>query len=405
MPACIGPNPVNFSQIAIVLGDLLLTGRRLLIVARSIAGLMASGSGAPRNEPTKAAHRWIEQADAALIHAGGFTCVISGFSSTTEGETPGLGQPRNKAAGPSLPTASADSGVLVEPMLLSLQNQHQMLLARIEGIFDEIDADAPDPAVLSRLFGRDMATQTEAMTILAARTCGEGDDVLLGVASSSESAVGGGLRGIAARELLFRTRGEKHVAGDAVPALGHRPLGRKVSFADSPDPFLNLERFGGYQDAPERGLIALLVAKALEAVWTADVPSARDAGNLLVVATEQVMLDRVQWDLGWLIALSEDPPAGLFTARTVPMMAGWVFAGRVPLTWLTTRLAHLRGMKTLQTKRSEFARASQFDRHPWPSGLAPPPLNDIAAEKKHLKAEAKLRAKRDKAAGSGRWES
>ena len=190
--------------------------------------------------------------------------------------------------------------------------------------------------------------------LLSARRAEPGDDLFGLDRESGGSSTG--VRGAAQRDRFMQTLIDRPGTMSAqVMRNMRRRLGR-ASMTETPDPQLYLERFGGFADARETGLVSWSVARILESIWTRDAASAADRASLLLVALEQAALDRGSWDLAWILTMQEDPPQSLF-ARQGPQVVPRAFSALANQTWATAGMAYLRELDTLQSRREELSRA------------------------------------------------
>ena len=74
-----------------------------------------------------------------------------------------------------------------------------------------------------------------------------------------------------------------------------------------------VKRFGGYGHCRDIGQIMWMVSLVMDHLQTENLGAVKDA----VVCLEQTALDNGRMDIGLLLALQEDPPAALFTNRSL----------------------------------------------------------------------------------------
>ena len=116
-----------------------------------------------------------------------------------------------------------------------------------------------------------------------------------------------------------------------------------------------LERFGGFAQTRELGLIAWLVGVIFDLLQADQVEACKDRVALLLVLLEQGAMDAGRLDIAYLLTLAEDPPIGLFTNKTVLSTSrARSFAPLASQKWVTTALAFLREMDLIQSKRQEL---------------------------------------------------
>ena len=87
-----------------------------------------------------------------------------------------------------------------------------------------------------------------------------------------------------------------------------------------------------------------------------NLPAAKDAAALLMVCLEQGAMDAGHLDIGLLLSLAEDPPAGLFTNRSLaPLSRGRSFALLAEQRWISLALAYIKELDTITQKRADLA--------------------------------------------------
>ena len=123
-----------------------------------------------------------------------------------------------------------------------------------------------------------------------------------------------------------------------------------------------VERFGGFGKARDLGQLMWLVAMVLDHLQNDNFNAAKDATALLAVCLEQAALDGGRLDLGLLLALAEDPPAGVFTNRTLAGYSrGRAFAPLAEQRWVTTALAFVKEMDLIASKRQDVTGKQEKD--------------------------------------------
>ena len=117
---------------------------------------------------------------------------------------------------------------------------------------------------------------------------------------------------------------------------------------------LYVERFGGYGKTRDLGQIMWQVALILDHLQQENVGAAKDAIALLAVCLEQSALDAGKMDIGLLLSLQEDPPAGVFTNRSLASYAhGRAFTPLADQRWITTALSFIKELDIITTKRAD----------------------------------------------------
>ena len=115
-----------------------------------------------------------------------------------------------------------------------------------------------------------------------------------------------------------------------------------------------LERTGGYRNQRELGTIMWILGHAMDCLIQNDVHMAREHLALLVCSLEQAAVDAGQWNLAFLISLSEEPPVQLYQDRISSMtQAGRPFAPLIPASWCAIALSYLKELEILTNRKTE----------------------------------------------------
>lgn len=224
-------------------------------------------------------------------------------------------------------------------------------------------------------FAQAMLEQSKALMTLVAQMQQGGDPLLDGQPSSSGGSLG--TRGSVGRERLQRELSTKSgafflaVLQNAVKRL--RPASPKpqtieeISGTDF-SMIHYLERFGGYGQFKELGLIQYALAHITDALVHSDLNGARDYLALLMVGVDQANLDGNKWELAYRMMLLEEPPSQLWSYRNQSFdPRSKSFSSLAPQQWTTVALAYSKEMDYIQTKRQEVT-------HPKASSSAQPTL-------------------------------
>ena len=119
-------------------------------------------------------------------------------------------------------------------------------------------------------------------------------------------------------------------------------------------PTIYVERYVGYGRNRELGSLMWQVAQILDHFQSDNISAAKDATALLAVCLEQAALDGGKMDLALLLSLTEDPPAGVFTNRSLAgVTRGRAFANLAEQKWVTTALAFVREMDLISSRRQD----------------------------------------------------
>eukprot|EP00435_Cladocopium_sp_Y103_P048600 s552_g14.t1 len=120
-----------------------------------------------------------------------------------------------------------------------------------------------------------------------------------------------------------------------------------------------VERFGGYGRCRDVGQIAWMIAMIMDHLQSDNMGAVKDAVALLLVCLEQTSLDNVRMDIGLMLALQEDPPAALFTNRSLATYSrGKAFAPLADQKWVANALTYLKELDTIATRRADAASKS-----------------------------------------------
>ena len=145
-----------------------------------------------------------------------------------------------------------------------------------------------------------------------------------------------------------------------------------------------VERFGGYGRSRDLGHIMWQVALILDHLQNDNIGAAKDSTALLAVCLEQAALDSGRMDIGLLLALQEDPPAGVFTNRNLAGYArGKAFAPLADQKWVTNALSYIKELDLIVSKRTD-ATAQRTQKEDPSSSTSPK-----RAPKKHPKGSWK----------------
>ena len=128
-----------------------------------------------------------------------------------------------------------------------------------------------------------------------------------------------------------------------------------------------LERFGGYAKHRDLGMIQYQVMSILDFLQTENWTAAPDSAALLSVCLEQAVLDGGRFELAGVLCLQDDLPASIFVNRQAGALSrSRSFAPLADQRWITTALAYLKELDSIQSKRGELsglkATASDPDR-------------------------------------------
>ena len=124
-----------------------------------------------------------------------------------------------------------------------------------------------------------------------------------------------------------------------------------------------LERYGGYGNCRELGIIQFALSYVIDAAVRGDLAGVQEHAALLCVALEQACQDQGRWDLAFHLLLLDDPPSQLWTynRNNSQVSTGRVraFAPLCPQRWATVSLAFLKELDFISNRRTEITKKAQ----------------------------------------------
>lgn len=223
-----------------------------------------------------------------------------------------------------------------------------------------------------------LAQQSSAITSLVAHLAG-GADPMSDLSASSSSQAAGSTRGVQRRDRMmqelaagksnFFLQVQQQLCRKLNPASPAPSTEEELSACDA-SVLLYLERFGGYQQSKELGLVMWLLGHIADAFARGDPRLAREHTALALCAVEQAALDKGDWSLGFMLGLTSEPPVQMFQNRLQNVAAyGRSFGPLTPSGWAATSLAFLKEMEVLQSRKAEVRKPK-----------ADPPVKDPDAD-------------------------
>ena len=218
------------------------------------------------------------------------------------------------------------------------------------------DLEAPD---MGSPMARALLEQSRALSALVAHFHTAGSDPFTDLSSSTPTT---GVKGTAAREKLQRelAQGSGAFFLKVSQSIARRmnPTGRLPSDLSSlgdTSLLAYLERYGGYGQNRELGMVQWALGHAYDAAAKEEWGLVRDHLALTAVMVEQAALDNNRWGLAWLLRLLDDPPQNLWINRGQTATGSKrPFAPLCSQAWTTTALAYMKEAEILQGKRSEL---------------------------------------------------
>ena len=258
---------------------------------------------------------------------------------------------------------------------------------------EELEEDLP---VQSSDLARAMLEQSKAITALVSQIAGNSADPLhdLGSASSSLSSKGALGRQRLQAELAAHRGTFFTSVLQSMSRRMHPAMNADVGMSDLRDrgvtPTQYLERLGGFGRTKDVGMIIWQVALIMNHLQEDNVQAAKDAISLLFVCLEQTALDGGSMQVGLLLSLTEDPPASLFSARSIATASQpKPFAPTANQRWVTTALQFLMEMDVIATRRQDVIGGKSQSSKADPEPLAK------ATPKKKAKGRGKGKAQQE----------
>ena len=147
-----------------------------------------------------------------------------------------------------------------------------------------------------------------------------------------------------------------------------------------------LERFGGYGRHRDLGQVQFLVMQLMDYLQMENIGAARDSAALLAVMLEQAVMDNGKFDLAAVLTLQDDIPSSVFVNRSPGTFSrSRSFAPLADQRWITTAIAYLKELDTIQSKRLEIAGGVPSKAQPSSGGGgggAAAPKSKVAPKKK-----------------------
>ena len=141
-----------------------------------------------------------------------------------------------------------------------------------------------------------------------------------------------------------------------------------------------LEKFGGYGNFRELGLIQYCLAHVMDAAIHQDMAGVQEHIALTMTALEQAVMDGNKWDLAFQLTLLEEPGSQLWTYRSqMPHSRMKAFAPLCPQKWATVALAFTKEVDYIANRRLELTKK--------PSPSQPSEPNQPAPKKKGKKGK------------------
>lgn len=293
------------------------------------------------------------------------------------GRPSALRQPLGSFITPGLSAPSQDLGGLLKEMPPPRNTSSRSPLksaqaavaaqSQAEELEQEMDVSGQNASLT-----RAVMLQSKALTDLVA-TLATGDP-MVDLASSSSSFSSRGAQGrVRLQQELAQNKGTFFNA--VFCAMARRMQPARVAEATPQELAVRgvtatqyVERYGGYGRCRDIGNIMWQVALVLDHLQNENVAGAKDAIALLAVCLEQTALDNGRMDVALLLSLTEDPPSGLFTNRTLATHSrGRAFAPLADQKWITNALSYIKELDTITSRRFDIAGKQKEDKQDMPA--------------------------------------
>lgn len=345
---------------------------------RNPGGGVGGGEGQPGTQkprPTVASlAKSLEEITLALP---GITSQLEELSQRTSAMEGNAARPPDRASALKRPLGSSASTGLSKP-LTAAQLVTAMPPPKSTAVplrQPRVSFDKTDVEELSSEYPQaspDMATaiyeQSRALTSLVAHLANSGSDPLMDLGLSTAALSSRGSMGraklqaeLAAHRGTFFLSVMQSMARRMQPAM---PVDADLAAMRNRGitPTQYLERFGGFGRTKDLGFIIWQVGLCMNHMQEGNHNAAMDALSLLFVCLEQASLDNGNMQVGLLLSLQEDPPASLFSGRSLALAAHpKPFAPTANQRWVTIALQYLKEMDLISSRRTEIAGGKSGD--------------------------------------------
>lgn len=208
---------------------------------------------------------------------------------------------------------------------------------------------------------RAVLAQSQALTSLVSQIAQGQSDPLVDLGSSSST----GIRGSAGRaKLQAELASQRGLFFASVMSSMSRRMNPTQPVEGTYQQMMDkgicgtkyLERFGGYGRHRDLGQVQFLVMQLMDYLQLENLSAARDSVALLAVMLEQAVMDNGRFDLASVLCLQDDIPSSVFVNRSPSAFSrSKSFSPLADQRWITTALAYLKELDTIQSKRLEIA--------------------------------------------------
>ena len=266
------------------------------------------------------------------------------------------------------------SRALASPVLHQGEKPH---LVEEDEPYDPLQPAPPQDAMV-----RALAQQSEALTSLVVHLAG-GDPLQdLSMSSGGQTGLSLNTKGVQRREKLQQELAngastfflqvqqqiyKKMYPGRPLPRKEEDLVGQNVSMASY------LERFGGFKGCRETGFALWVLAHAMDSAAQGNFHMSKEYMALLAVSLEQSSLDH-NWDLAFILSLSEEPPMQMFQDRLHPVASlGRPFSPLCPPSWAAVALSYLKELEVLNSRKQEARGGKKQSQQKSEDGESPSP--------------------------------
>eukprot|EP00435_Cladocopium_sp_Y103_P032768 s2657_g8.t1 len=234
--------------------------------------------------------------------------------------------------------------------------QPQTTVSMVDG--EEIETPVPGGGILAQA----VLEQSKALTNLVAQLQQGSDPLLDGQAGGSTFSLGS--RGAQGREklqqdLAHRTGGfflsvYQNACRRMKPA-SKVPMTLEAAQQQDLSMVTYLEKFGGYGNCRELGMIQCSLAHVFDCALNEDMEGVKEHIALTMTAIEQAAQDNNKWDLAYQLTLLEEPPSQIWSYRpAVTQSRLRAFAPLCPQKWATVALAYSKEVDYIQNRKAEL---------------------------------------------------
>lgn len=276
-------------------------------------------------------------------------------------KAPGLGSVSALLGSPTAPISTLAKNLgpppRTKPMGRPSHEETSMAVEGEEPLHDGLRA--PMPSQDESPLAAALVEQSRALASLMVHLQHGSQDPLPELAGQSTGGLG--VKGAAGREKLQRelASGSGQFYLRLSQAVSRRmsptsPAPRDLKETASVSMVEYWERYGGYGQSRELGMIQWSLAHVYDAMAREDHGAMRDHLALTIAMVDQANQDGGSWQLAWLLRLLDDPPANLWINRASTATGSRrPFSPLVAQSWATVALAYLKETEILTNRKNE----------------------------------------------------